>query len=235
MKLYRLFAISKKTIKNYVRDKRSLLFFLMFPAMTYLFYYLIPAGDDTKMFPIVFLPVNILFCSLQTMGAIIAEEKEKGTLRSLMYSNVKPIEYFLGNALIVWLLTCLSCSLFLPLINLSGIYYFYFYLFVTLSSICSMVLGGVVGILSKNQMSCNAMCAPITIILGMLPTFGAMSASLGKVTKYLYTSKFADTIAEVVSGSDVIINFKIFLVYFVNFIVCLVIFYFVYKNNRLED
>lgn len=233
MKLHHINAIFKKTYKDMIRNKRQLLFFLMFPITTYIFYYSIP--EDNQVFPIVFLPVNILFCSLNIMSSIIAEEKEKGTLRSLIFANVKPIEYFLGNGLFVLIATIISSSLFLPVIDISGINYLYYYLFVTLSSICSMILGATIGIIVKNQMSANGVCAPITIILGMLPTFGAMNKNFYDISQILYTTKFANTVAEITNKLDVTINFEIIITYIINFIACLLIFSITYKRKKLDD
>ena len=233
MKLNHITAIFKKTLKDMIRNKRQLLFFCMFPVMTYLFYALIE--DGREMFPIVFLPVNVLFCSMNIMASIIAEEKEKGTLRSLIFANIKPLEYFLGNGMFVLLATLVSCSLFLPLIKISGINYLYFYISVTLSSLCSMVLGAAIGIFVKNQMAANGMCAPITIVIGMLPTFGAINESLRSISECLYSTRFANTVAEIVHNGEVTINYQIPLTYIINFIICLVIFSFIYKKKKLDD
>lgn len=233
MKFYHITAIFKKTLKDMIRNKRQLLFFLMFPAMTYLFYYSISEGHE--MFPIVFLPINILFCSMNIMASVISEEKEKGTLRSLIFANIKPLEYFVGNAIFVLLATIISSSLFLPLINISEIEYLYFYLFVSLSSICSMVLGATIGITAKNQMTANGICAPITIILGMLPTFGELNKSFKNLSQILYTTRFANTVSEITNNLSVTINFEIVITYIINFIVCLVIFALVYKKKKLDD
>ena len=233
MKMHHITAIFKKTLRDMTRNKRQVLFFFMFPVMTYLFYATMEEGR--KMFPIVFLPINVLFCSMNIMALLIAEEKEKGTLRSLIFANIKPLEYFIGNGLFVLLASLISCSLFLPLINISGINYLYFYLSITLSSLCSMVLGAAIGISVKNQMAANGMCAPITIVIGMLPTFGAMNESMQKITKFLYSTKFADTIAEIINKTTVTINYKIILTYIINFIICITIFSIVYKKKELDD
>lgn len=233
MKIHHIMAILKKTLKDMIRNKRQLLFFLMFPAMTYLFYYSISEGHE--MFPIVFLPINILFCSMNIMASVISEEREKGTLRSLIFANIKPLEYFLGNGIFVLLATIVSSSLFLPLINIHGINYLYFYLFVSLSSICSMILGATIGITAKNQMTANGICAPLTIILGMLPTFGEINESFHNISQILYTTRFANTIAEIISKLNVTINFEIIITYITNFLVCLLIFALVYKKNKLDD
>lgn len=233
MKPNHITAIFKKTFKDMIRNKRQLLFFLMFPIMTYLFYFTITDGQE--MFPVIFLPINILFCSMNIMASVIAEEKEKGTLRSLIFANVKPLEYFLGNGLFVLLATIISSSLFLPILKITGINYLYFYLFVSLASICSIVLGATIGIIVKNQMSANAICAPATIILGMLPTFGAINENLHSISQLLYTTRFADTIAEITSNLSVTINFEIVITYIINFIACLLLFSFVYKRKKLDD
>ena len=233
MKVHHIIAIFKKTFKDMIRNKRQLLFFLMFPVMTYLFYYSISEGHE--MFPIVFLPINILFCSMNIMASIISEEREKGTLRSLIFANIKPLEYFLGNAIFVLLATIVSSSLFLPLIDISGINYVYFYLFVFLSSVCSIVLGATIGIIVKNQMAANGICVPVTIILGMLPTFGELNKSFHNISQILYTTRFANTIAEITKNLSVSINFEMIITYIVNFIVCLVIFALVYKKKKLDD
>ena len=233
MKMNHIIAIFKKTLKDMTRNKRQLFFFLMFPVMTYLFYYTMP--EENNVFPIVFLPINILFCSMNIMASVISEEKEKGTLRSLIFANVKPMEYFFGNGLFVLIATLISSSLFLSLMEINGINYFYFYLFVSLSSICSMVLGGAVGIIVKNQMSANGICAPITIVLGMLPTFGAINESFRNLSQILYTTRFADTIAEITSNLTATINFEILFTYVINFIVCLILFAFVYKRKKLDE
>ena len=233
MKLYHVTAIFKKTLRDMIRNKRQLLFFLMFPAMTYLF--CVTMKDGRVMFPIVFLPINVLFCSMSIMASVIAEEKEKGTLRSLIFANIKPLEYFIGNGLFVLLASLISCSLFIPLINISGINYLYFYVSIFLSSICSMVLGATIGISAKNQTAANGMCAPITIIIGMLPTFGAMNESMQDITKLLYSTRFADTIAEIINQTAVTIDYKIILTYIINFIICITIFSIVYRIKKLDD
>lgn len=233
MKLYHITAIFKKTFKDMTRNKRQLLFFLMFPAMTYLFYATIE--DGRVMFPIVFLPVNVLFCSMNIMASVIAEEKEKGTLRSLIFANIKPLEYFAGNGLFVLFATLVSCSMFLPIIEITGVQYLYFYLSVALSSICSMVLGATIGISVRNQMAANGMCAPITIVIGMLPTFGVLNESLRNISELLYSTRFANTVAQIVNKTSVIIDYKVLLTYVINFIICLIIFSLVYRTKKLDD
>ena len=233
MKLNHITAVFKKTFKDMTRNKRQLLLFLIFPIMAHLFGLIME--ESRSIFPLTFLPMNVMFCSINIMAAVISEEKEKGTLRCLMFANVKPIEYFIGNAIFVLLITAISSCLFIPLINISGIEYLYFFGFLVLSSICSMVLGATIGISVKNQMAANGLCAPVTIIIGMLPTFGAMNESLKGISKLLYSTRFADTVSEIINKTGVTVDYKILLTYIINFIICLIIFSFVYKKKKLDD
>lgn len=233
MKINHITAIFKKTFKDMSRNKRQLLFFIMFPVMAHIFSSFIKDGKE--MYPITFLPINVLFCSMNVLAAIISEEKEKGTLRSLIFANIKPLEYFIGNGLFVLLATLISCSLFIPLINISGINYLFFYISIILSSICSMILGATIGVIAKNQMSANGMCSPITIIIGMLPTFGVFNKTIESISKLLYTTRFATTVAEIVTKTSVTINFKILLTYIINFIICSIIFSIVYRQRKLDN
>lgn len=233
MKINHITAIFKKTFKDMSRNKRQLLFFIMFPVMAHIFASFIKDGKE--MYPITFLPINVLFCSMNVLAAIISEEKEKGTLRSLIFANIKPLEYFIGNGLFVLLATLISCSLFIPLINISGINYLFFYISIILSSICSMILGATIGVIAKNQMSANGMCSPITIIIGMLPTFGVFNKTIESISKLLYTTRFATTVAEIVTKTSVTINFKILLTYIINFIICSIIFSIVYRQRKLDN
>ena len=233
MRLNHIRAIFKKTFKDITRNKRQLLLFLIFPIMAYLFSSLMEEGKE--LFPLTFIPMNVLFCSINMMAAIISEEKEKGTLRSLMFANIKPSEYFIGTGLFVLLVTIISTSLFIPLIDITGINYLYFYGTLILSSICSMVLGATIGIVAKNQMSANGLCAPVTIIIGMLPTFGVMNETLNSITKIFYSARFANTIAEIIGKVSVTIDYKIILTYIINFIICISIFCLVYRKKKLDD
>lgn len=233
MRLNHVKAVFQKTLKDMTRNKRQLLLFLIFPIMGFIFSATMEEGRE--IFPLTFLPMNALFCSVNIMAAVISEEKEKGTLRCLMFANVKPIEYFLGNGLFVLLVTMFSSSLFIPLINISGTDYIYFYGFLALSSVCSMVLGATVGVIARNQMAANGLCAPITILVGMLPTFGVTNESLKSISELFYSTRFANTIAEIMNKVAITIDYKIILTYVINFIICITIFSLVYRKKKLDD
>lgn len=49
-----------------------------------------------------FITMHIVMIPIINMANIIAEEKEKNTLRVLIMSNVKPMEYLIGIGLSVF-------------------------------------------------------------------------------------------------------------------------------------
>ena len=84
-------------------------------------------------------------------------------------------------------------------------------------------------------MSANGICTPITIILGMFPAFGTMKESIQRISKLFYTTRFADTVAQIIYNETVKLDYKIVLTYIFNFMICIAIFSFVYKTRKLDD
>ena len=50
------------------------------------------------------IPMNICTDGFQLVGAVIAEEKEKNTLRVLMTSSVTGVQYFIGSIIFPFLI-----------------------------------------------------------------------------------------------------------------------------------
>ena len=71
MKLNHITAVFKKTLKDMLRNRRQLLLFLIFPLMAYLFNATVEEGRE--IFPLTFLPMNVMFCSINIMAAVISE------------------------------------------------------------------------------------------------------------------------------------------------------------------
>ena len=84
-------------------------------------------------------------------------------------------------------------------------------------------------------MNANALCSPVTLIIGMLPTFGAMNKTIRKISDLFYTTKFANIISQIINNEKVIIDYKTIITYLINFLICLFIFNIVYKRKKLDD
>ena len=161
--------------------------YVLFPVLFALLYSNLDTLTNNFTFSLCVL-LNIAMVPIALMGTIIAEEKEKNTLRTLMLNNVKAMEVLIAKALICLLFVVLDNILIyflagLPLANFLS--YQLVGLFVGLAVI---FFGAVVGLLAKNQMSAGLLSTPFMLIL-MAPIFMAMidNKVISKISSFLPT------------------------------------------------
>ncbi|MCL1931593.1 MAG: ABC transporter permease, partial [Treponema sp.] len=165
------------------------------------------------------------------MASIIAEEKEKNTLRVLMMSNVKPMEYLAGLAGYVFLLCMVNYIVFALMGGFNGIRLIYFMAVLITGSITSMLLGSILGIFTRNQMSLMGIMTPIILILAYLPVFATVNKSLQIVSWILYTQQMNNLIYDL-SASN--FTWDKFAIIGANIVILLALFISVYKAKSLE-
>ena len=222
-------AIFRKTMKDMFKNARMLLLFLMFPLMTIGFCYMMPEQKD--FFATIFIPMHLILVPSSTVAAIISEEKEKNTLTTLMLANVRPIDYFAGIAIFIFIVCVIGTSLFMFTLDLTGVEILRFYTITVLGVTCSMIVGAIVGLISENQMTANAIVTPIAIILGVIPMFSVFNETLRNITSIIYTQ----SISNVLTNISEAISIKSLLIMLANFLICNVVFSIVYKIHRLVN
>ena len=112
-------AILWKQLKDCLKNKTVLIQFLLFPIMTVIMENAVKIPDmQEHFFTNLFAIMYMGMAPLTSIASIIAEEKEKNTLRVLQMSNVKSYEYLIGNAIYI-LFICMIGSL---VIGLAGGY-----------------------------------------------------------------------------------------------------------------
>ena len=232
MKINRIKAIFKKQLKDTLKNKRVLIQFIVFPIFTLLIIFSISSDSDTS--ESIVSMMAVMFTGMipaSAMASIIAEEKEKNTLRVLMMSNVKPMEYFAGLAEYVFLL-CMANYLFFAFIGgFNGAKLIYLMAVLIAGSIASMLLGSTLGIFTSNQMSLMGIMTPIVILLAYLPVFATINTSLQIVSRILYTQQMYDLLFDLSKSN---FSWDKFAIIGVNIAVLLSIFIFVYKKKSLE-
>ena len=164
-----ILAILWKQLKDTIKNKTVLIQFLMFPLITLIMENTINIQDMPEhFFANLFAIMYVGMAPLTSISSIIAEEKEKNTLRVLQMSNVKSVEYLIGNAIYI-LLACMIGSL---VIGLAGGYTGYnlliFMLIMLVGHIISILVGATIGILSKNQMMATSITVPVMMIFSFL-------------------------------------------------------------------
>ncbi len=118
------------------------------------------------------------------LSTLVAEEKEKHTLRTLMLSGVTAMEFILSKVLLTLLLleaTSIACFFItrspLPLLPA-------YLLLVTVGSVGLLFIGAAIGLLCKDQMSTGVLSAPISLLLLLPPMLGALSPFLATIAKF---------------------------------------------------
>ena len=184
-------AILWKQIKDTLKNKETLIQFVMFPVITVIMENAIHIeGMPEHYFANLFAVMYMGMAPLTSIAAVIAEEKEKNTLRVLRLSNVKALEYLLGNAIYIWSV-CMLGSL---VIGVAGGYrgttLLTFMVIMALGHLCSLLVGASLGVISKSQMQATSLSVPVMLVFAFLPMLSAFNEGIAKVAKFVFSQQF---------------------------------------------
>ncbi len=186
----RVNALFKKEVK-YFGKNMNVLFMCMLPIVFSIIYSKLFGGDtlDGHLAKIDILimcmGMNLVMVSSFVVAMLIAEEKEKNTLRTLMLSGVSPLEFFTGKIFITFLISQITNVAIFFIIGISAQYLGIYILLTTLVVFTMMEIGALIGIISPNQMSTGVIGMPVLIILLMIPIFARFNKTLTKIAEFL--------------------------------------------------
>lgn len=225
-------AIFLKQLKDSIKNKVCLIQFILFPLLTVVMNLAISAEDmPANYFTDTFSVMYISMMPMTILSSVVSEEKEKGTLRALLMSGVKPHQYLLGIGSLVWIITMLGCGI----IMYSGSYDaktgFDFMLLMALGCVIPIFLGAFVGIISRSQMQANSISVPLMLVFSMLPLIGMFNDTAAKLAKVTYTYHLNTIIGDLSAhashtGSWIVIT--------ANALVVFVLFVFAYRKKGFE-
>lgn len=231
--LNHILAILWKQLKDTIKNKTILIQFLLFPCMTLIMENAINIQDMPEhFFANLFAIMYVGMAPLTSIAAIISEEKEKNTLRVLQMSNVKSIEYLIGNAFYI-LFACMIGSLAIGLAGgYTGNNLFNFMIIMLVGHIISMLVGATIGVFSKNQMMATSVTVPAMMIFSFLPMLAMFNDSIKSISKYIFSEQLYLLLNDL---SQLQISFETGTILGINFILILVIFVINYKKvfNRM--
>lgn len=235
MKAKRIRAILKKQIKDTIKNPMTLFLFVFFPIMSVILTETVAKGTDKlpdTYFAVLFATIFIGLVPTVSMANVIAEEKEKKTLRVLMTSNVKPLEYLCGVGILLFILCSVGIFLFSIVGGFWGYDLYRFIFALMIGVIASLLLGATIGMLSKNQMSANGIAVPFAVISAFLPMIASFSTSFNAISKFLYTQQVNYLIKDL-SVSN--FSSERFMIIAVNMLIFLTAFVVVYKKKGVSD
>lgn len=131
------------------------------------------------------ISLNLCMDGFLMVGTVIAEEKEKHTLRVLMTSSVTGMQYFIGSILFPFVLMNIINIVVLVIsgISMSQVSVVAFLLVSAAASLISCVMGMIAGLCAKNQMNANLISYPLVIVLMMISMFGNLSEKLHHISQ----------------------------------------------------
>lgn len=215
-------AVFTKQVRDTIKNKTILIQFLMFPVITLIMENAVKIADMPEhffadLFAVMFVGMAPITCT----SAIIAEEKEKDTLRVLLMSNVKPLEYLLGVGSYVFALCMAGATVIGAAGGYRGARLGGFMALMAVGTVISILLGAAIGTWSRNQMTATGVVVPVMCVLSFLPMLAMFNETIAKVSEFFYSGQLSGMIGQL---GNIDLSAKTVAVMFVNAAVALAAF-----------
>jgi len=228
--MHNIGVIIKKQLKDTLKNKTVLIQFVMFPLLTLIFENAINIPDMpelffTKLFSVMYMGM----APLVAVASVIAEEKEKNTLRVLTMANVKAWEYLAGIGIYVWTICMAGAGVMATTLSSGDIP---FYLGVMAAGfIISIAIGACIGIIASNQMAATSLSLPVMLIFSFMPMLAMFNDKIEKIAGIFYTQQIRELLGNMTFDG---IKTETMLVVAVNALLALSLFFAAFKRKGLE-
>jgi len=129
--------------------------------------------------------LNLVMVASFVIGMLIAEEKEKNTLRTLMLSAVSPLEFLAGKACITFLVSEVNNLVVFFIIGIDKKYFATYMLITTLVVLSMILIGSVMGVFASNQMAMSVVGMPVIAVFWILPLLSKINKSFKRIAEFL--------------------------------------------------
>lgn len=230
MRVQNITALFQKQLKDMLKNMPILVLFVIYPIVaTVMTNAMSDQPEAVTMFLSVFATMHCVFTPIVATSSIIAEEKEKNTLRVLIMSNVTIQEYLLsigGFVLIATLFTGCSFLFIHPQTLPASLL---FLASVAIGGLISLALGMFIGLLSKNAAAANGLAVPFGMIFAFLPMLANFNKGIEAVSRFTYGQQ----ISYLIAGKS-FTTFGI-VILFINFIVLITVSTRLYKKSIADN
>lgn len=203
--LRRIKALTKKEFKSFTKNSNVLLM-CMLPIMFSIIYSYIYGSNENGvpklMVLLLCLNMNLIMCSSFTIAMLIAEEKEKNTLRTLLLSGVSALEFLFGKVVLTLILSTLTNILIYFICGIEVKYLGWFLLISTLVIISMIIIGALIGMFSKNQMSTSVVGMPVLLVFLLIPMMAEFNENIRNVAKFTPNYNMNVIFNKVLAGSS---------------------------------
>lgn len=178
---------------------------------------------------------NVTMTGIMAASMPLAEEKEMQTLRVLLSSSVSKVEFLIGSlAPVLVIMTAINFIL----IPISGVFVgnmLVYLLITTIVSVITIILGLLIGMSAKNQMSVSLLSMPFMLILMMIPLLFQLNDLAGKASSFIYTGTLNEIISRLAQNDPNPVSLKNGLVLVAWFIVASGSCLYFYKKKGLKS
>lgn len=236
MKWRHIKAVFNKQFVDTAHNRSILIQFLAFPVMMVL---LLLAMTDSMATGItrgsIVTLMSTVFTGLMpilTVYNIIREDKMYNTLRVLIMSTVKPLEYLIGITSYILFVSLIIAFIFGLLGGLRGVWLLAYVGVLLLGTAVTLVFGSAMAMYSTRRGSAGSLITIVAMLNSMIPLLSIFSEPAQKFSKYLYTYQINNMLGDIYANY---FGWNRLIIVFVNFIIFFVLFMNAYKGNRFYE
>lgn len=174
MKMNRVMAIAEKDFKEFMRNMMLLTMPILPIVMSLIFSKTPLQGEEGKSLAILMIAICLGAVLTGTMMTMIAEEKEKNTLRGLVNSPASMLDILIGKSLVVSLFTIITIFISLIIIDVSVLTNGKMIIGFILLFLFFLFIGIAIGLAVKNVSETSVYYLPVLFLFAMAPTFSNM-------------------------------------------------------------
>ncbi|GEN45441.1 ABC transporter permease [Alkalibacillus haloalkaliphilus] len=185
MNTKRVLAIFEKDIKDFFKNT-SLIIMPIVPIFLAIFYNAL--FDDFIPLFTIFIIIGMVFAGVTSYCIMImmAEEKEKNTLRTLMMSPASFLDIIVGKSLVATVMTVLTLLISLLILDFYHIFNIQTILGSVLSLLFFILLGIGIGLFAKSVATASVYIMPIIFIFGFSPMFDLFGLEEGHFVNVIF-------------------------------------------------
>ncbi len=229
----RFSAIVRKEIYDAGKNSQVLLMALL-PIILALFYSNI--GSDKEFLAGFTIAMTLTMVGCYVQAIIIAEEKEKHTLRVLMLSPANPLEVILGKSILTILFVIAASFVSLLILGTLKGNIGMLVVILLLGTLLCIILGTIVGLLSQNIAQTSIIGLPVFLLFMMGPMLQGFVKNeiVIKTVRFLPTNHITEALNKALHGKgfsaiqEHLINNAIWMA------ALMIICFFVYKKKQLD-
>ena len=227
----RIHAIFIKDYKDLLRNG-----YVLFTAIIPLIFALFLKGDSAPESASLIFNLALVISGCFVQAALIAEEKEKNTLRGLLLSPASTFEILIGKSALSFFITALilvGCTFItdFPIQN-PGIF-----ILVNVISLCIYIsMGTLIGLLSRTVMESSLIGTPVMILFGMgsVIPYAFENEIVTEILMYLPNIHYEMTIIDLADGQSFSSISESLLILAGWFIITIVSTLFVYRRRQFD-